>query len=682
MKKRKNTRNRYPSVAVLYTLILVSGIFSGILLIRLLYLLYFLTTIYFMPGSILIHRTGLKWKDPTEKVFFSFAAGWSLNVLLYFILLILKLQQYSSMTALVYSVFMIGWYWRKKEEADQCAAAGKQSHFLVFYAGLWILAFFTYQMANRDASVTGSMEWVCQDNVYWIRNTVAAVRGYPLENMSTLGTHVYTHFFSNLQLAFLHQITGIEITELSFSLSYVWNLFLFTGGVYCLFRELLKKSRWIDLGMLCTCFASGTLPAWTHLIYPYHVLICSFGFLEGYALSFYAFTGALLCIRQKVRSWRMMLLLFAAALGSKAPAGCLVLVGTGWLCVDLTVSKRRVRDAVIIAGSYLIVFAVICSVVFYQPQNVYTNGIQPRSGFSLTRTVTQWNGFYLRYQDQLSPILCSRRLSAGILAVIFLWMSNFLMNYYISVSLAAKLVHWFRSCPDKAVFAVEETAVYLIVLTAYLVFIVFWQEGYSQSYFIYIAFPYGLAAAFMHFDNGQGILRYRNMFAYTGLILTGISLAVTLQTLTPYIEKGVYNLSVAHDMDQKQNDPAGNSLIQGEQEALRWIRAHTDPDAVFITNKILCEAEGKYSFVSSAYTERRMYLEGYAYGSIHQKELEKRLYRITSYYTGDIFSSQRLKDSGIDYAIVFMNVPGYTDFADGTVIYDNEYVKVVHLDGA
>lgn len=692
-------------VACMYMLILISGLLARVELHRIAFLLYLLTAIYFIPGYFLLEAAGLGWKCRTEKLFFSFAIGWSVNALLYLFLLVLGLHTYSRAAGAAYAAIMTACaalhFWKKRREAGSMPGHGMPMPpwLPLFLAAAWAVAFLAYDMANRDPSITGYLEWGNQDNVYWMRNTAAVMQRFPVPRMSALGVQMHGHYFSNLQIAFLHYLTGIEITDLSFALSYVWNLFLLAGGVFCFFRELLCKGRYVCLGMACTLLSTGTLVPWTHISYLHHVFVASFGFVEGYSLSFYAFIGAYMACSQRGQGmrggvpagfkahavrWAVMLAVFAAALGAKAPVACIALVGIGLLLFHMLAFDRDAKYAIAAGLPYLAVFAIECGFIFYSPYNVYTAGSARRMGLSLVRSLTEHNMFYQEYQGALSGMLHSRVLSAGILAAVFLFMSNFVANYYMGASLLSKCIQAAKGRKGLAkgllgeVFTAGEAVLYLTVLASYAVFIVFWQDGYSQSYFIYMVLPYGAAAAFMHFEKADCAYGGMRALEAAGLVLLGISIAFTLEDIAPHAEKGARNLLHIREATD-MGSPAGNSLTQGEEEALRWAREHTDTDAVFATNKLFCQVNGAYSFVSSAYTQRQMYLEGWAYEGLNSEEWAKREGMLAGFYTGDKAAAKALKNQGVSYALVFMDVGGYTGFASGDVAYDNGSVKVVRL---
>lgn len=408
-----------------------------------------------------------------------------------------------------------------------------------------------------------------------------------------------------------------------------------------------------------------------------HLYIASFGFIEGFFASFYAISCVFHLLNKQdfsKKRWTVSLLLFAASLGGKAPCGCIVLVGAVtaglWLLLE-----RKWKSGFYISIFYILVFAIEYLLLFYKPYNAYTANHAARMGFNILKTLTEKNTYYINYHSFLSGFLHNSWLSALVLISIFLFMTNFIINYYVFVSLYIKLKNLIKE--KRGFFTKDkfELILWAMFTAAYFCFIIFWQDGYSQVYFVFAAFPYGILISFYYLEKYKPENSVYSSIHSIGLILTGIGIALSLQTISPYAVKGAKNLlGIVYETPS-----TGCSITRDEKEAMSWIKNNTNDDALFITNKLFCGYMGTHSFITSAYTERQMYLEGYAYESLNGGELEKRLNMVAGYFQGNKNSNELLKNQGIDYAIVFKNVEGYNCPAGNITVFENNSVSVIKI---
>ena len=95
------------------------------------------------------------------------------------------------------------------------------------------LGFVVFQFTAQSAEVIGYQN-MGNDPNYWFKNCVAATKGYPIPELSVNGLHLFWHMFSCFAVAIMHFCTGIEIYDICYSLSYIWDTFLFEKNVTAL----------------------------------------------------------------------------------------------------------------------------------------------------------------------------------------------------------------------------------------------------------------------------------------------------------------------------------------------------------------------------------------------------------------------------------------------------------------
>lgn len=245
--------------------IILSGFTAHVAFLKTVGLLLTLLFFYFLPGYLLLKITDILI-NPLIEVFLAFFLAYSVNIFIYFFALIFGLQEYIKIIAIIYVLLLSAIYRLKAKHRITSQCEGSQNEkFKLSQELLWItiiflcsyvIAYFSYQSNNLSAEVTGYLSQH-QDNTVWLRNTAGALKTYPVPRLSTYGINLYYHMFSNFQLCFLHYITGIEIFDLSFSFSFIWNFFLLAGGVYWFFYEVLNNRFHVHLGTIIVLFTTG-----------------------------------------------------------------------------------------------------------------------------------------------------------------------------------------------------------------------------------------------------------------------------------------------------------------------------------------------------------------------------------------------------------------------------------------
>ena len=120
-------------------------------------------------------------------------------------------------------------------------------------------------------------------------------------------------------------------------------------------------------------------------------------------------------------------------------------------------------------------------------------------------------------------------------------------------------------------------------------------------------------------------------------------------------------------------------ITDDDIEGLRWIRDNLYADAVIVTNKVL--KGGHRTFITSAYAERQVYLDGYDYANIPSKEyVDRRIEILKRFYTGDISSVIDLANDGVDYAVLFKFIEHYNVVPSGLpMVYENDDISVYKI---
>ena len=168
-----------------------------------------------------------------------------------------------------------------------------------------------------------------------------------------------------------------------------------------------------------------------------------------------------------------------------------------------------------------------------------------------------------------------------------------------------------------------------IAVLGYGAFFCFIHAGLSQVYFIFGIIPFVQILVFCFFENSlqhkkRGVLWSRRFFIAgmaCGMLITVISLGQHVHSMM------IHN-------EQARNGVHGalqyKGISAGEIEALHWLRENTKTDDLIAGNRLFTKPEetaiknldSKF-FYYSAYSERRIYLEGYYYSTVSMQKLNE-----------------------------------------------------------
>lgn len=122
-----------------------------------------------------------------------------------------------------------------------------------------------------------------------------------------------------------------------------------------------------------------------------------------------------------------------------------------------------------------------------------------------------------------------------------------------------------------------------------------------------------------------------------------------------------------------------------EVEGLRWIRENLPEEVVLATNKVLWnhpeETAFSRTFITSGFTERQVYLEGFSSTNLPNMEFVlDRLAQLRDYYNGVPGAATILRRrGGVTHAVVFRNGLDPSATLDGEVIYENNDMMVLDI---
>lgn len=645
---------------------IVAGIVGHVCVWGMVKYIYILLTGIFMPGWLIQQRLEISFKDGVSSMFFSFGIGIASMMMVYAILLALNIQYITPFVFYGLSFISIVYltYWCIHEKSTHCIGTDKKDFIKLFLLLLLTLgfSFATFQMSQKSPIEMGYQKLFC-DSTYWLKSCVASTMGYPIPELSVQGNHLYWHLFSCFFVAALHFCTGIEFYSLCYSLTYLCDMFLLVGAIYIFFNEFVNNKRLVFMGCFILLFVGGFEK---QLCFSYleHLYQCKLGVVFGFAfalISFVLFAKSLKTERNFSKEFWLALFFFAAAEGSKTPYACILLVGIGFLYV-FTCNKRNWWKNFLSIFCFLGVFLLIAKVFIIDGNALSSSSSSHQLSLSLTGSallIPAINNFYLMASQYIGYFLAWLVSTAG-----FYFGINYVVICLLIISLIVAVIK--RKYQDLILWAI-----FFMVIVGLLLFLFVHHPGRSQMYFAFVAIPFATLFSLMVYDQCDFKFRKMSLKIANGFILLSLICTVVFFQ-NNFVGGGCFT----KNFNQKSIN--GNDITKDEFTALQWIKDNLSQDVVLATNKILAP-NSKDSWVTSAYSERQVYFEGYSATNLPYAEIvDERISLLRSYFNGEIAAKEKLIEEGVTHAVLFKAF-GESSTNLGEKLFENADVVVYQL---
>ncbi len=536
-----------------------------------------------------------------------------------------------------------------------------------------VIGIVVYQLPNRSAQIV-NYRYMVGDLTYWFKNCVAATKGYPLPELSINGLHLYWHLFSCFEVAFLHFVTGMEIYELCFTFAYIWQIFLLVGGTYTIAAYLLKKRSYIFLALLAVLFTSG-MDNQTWVFYQYHLYRCSLAFIEGYAMSMFglfilfAFTDL---DKKNATAYGLTVLMLAGSLGLKASGGVILLAAMAVrlvFCLGRN-GKKNVRYIFVLL-SYLAAFYVVANFILIDGNALSSSTSSHQLRLFTIESVLK-SGYYRPVFETLKVGFLNKYVAYIVTAFIYLIHANYAV--FVPLLAGIALTVYYRDW--KKFLDITNVTLACMVLGGLGIFFLVDHPGFSQVYFMFEVFPF---AVILGMRLIEGSLLHRQA-KYAAIAVEFLLIMGSI--CYNYVNwQSIYRLDADAYLVESDIERSflGDDVSDEEIEGLRWVRENLGENVVLATNKILIEKAVK-TFITSEFTERQVYLEGYASTNLPSMDLvDFRLDLLSRYYGGEEGAMKSLMDEGVTHAVLFKGNQDPSVQLEGNFLYENNAIAIIEF---
>lgn len=613
--------------------------------------------IVFVPGYALVKLIDFQG-TLIEKISISYTVGYTLNIIEYLIVYGLRFQRFALLFGIIVAIISTIFIYKRADktvnESFSNAVLDQDWHLLLL---LFIIYLFINIMAysgNAISPLIGKeMTEFPRDVQFWCSNAVALKIDFPPTPTYLDGSILYYHYFSSLQIAYLSQISGIDVFTLSFTLFSFGKCIMLLGGVNYLLNVIGAPSRSKIFYFAAILFMTGE-EVKSFVTGLWHTIQAPFGFDIGYALGMW-FLGILIVQwkseKFNSRLFGLCMLFWMTLTGVKAPISMVLIFAAAIFCFIWLMCKNY-KNAFGYGGCIVGIFLVV-SIVFAGAMRVANGDYEGVSGkllsfYSLQDVLTVRHSnvilslIYTIIQKiyYTHPVLLLVTCASSALAIYYLW---------------RKKLEW-KECI---------LAIVMLITTCIGLFmgIFIFAGGKSEMYFSMAAFIPCIAydAELWRLFVDKKLISSIKQLRICALGIFAVSLIGIYNMLfNAYIDGLVTALSDGNKKIHGDYLFPEDSFNRDEALACIWIRDNTDGKAMVVNDRSVIG--GKYNdYYVGIFSERQQYLEASdliyivelddLYNTTIMEEVSRRSFNIMSMYYNEISAFEQLKNEGVDYII-------------------------------
>lgn len=689
------------SIGMMTIFIAIASIYNQLNIITAAKFLFYQFFCMLLPGCALMWMLRIRCRNIIHLFGYSYALGYCISILSYIVYIVLShiagagmryirlINLVLGMIAVVYlSISILVKYKRFNHwiSGNEHIASSDVLLITMIWGGLFGVYFFCYGLPNRLPNL-GSEQAYYVDNLYWIENAISLSKGFPPESLRGSGQILSYHYLSSMQMVSIEKTVGISLQTVGLAYSYIQSVVITTFGLYVLFDNVFTRKSHIVLGVTMVMFSMG----YSDLVANYisaHMLTGPFGFDISIGLSAFGFNIIYLHDRQQTFDWRkvfVLLLLLPICLGTKTPAGLLLLGAIGLYCIKgLFIPKHRLRACVIAivavalcAGVYL-AFMANTSAWFVKDETDSINATSESEGFTLSmKGISDFSPLIKQYYStEFENVTGARRVLLFLGTIV-----SFVFYYHMALAFLClwTIVRMISNPRANSSYFQWVCVIELIVSLLLSLFVSL--IGNSQSYFLQSAVIYAVILGLYENAKQQPLkpdikLLKRAIFAPLMLVCilnTYIYCYPIVCDQLKTIQTGKVVLTSRFDYNI-----VSNTVTPLEYEGYEWIRENSRDDAILISNAM---QNTRSPLMTGTFTERRLWVESQMSPSVDRETADHRINMIIQYYNYHSKEAyETMREEGVDYAIVLNRFETGDEYTDNLeCVYRNDDIRIYAL---
>lgn len=619
----------------------------------------------FIPGMATVLLINRREMTRLDLLTLSYAVGYGLNIVLYYITVPFQLQgimrYFVLFLAIAGSIVIVMKRKQIKEyESDQTGSLICAILIIV----LLIVETFAVCAANfHPPKVQESTLY--HDMLYWIGNTITLKKGYPAVSFREYPNPYTYHFFSSMQLSVISLVTNIRPVILGYTFYFIQPVFLMITAAYAVFRRMTGKKWIVALAIVALLFTEGKAD-WTKVTHIAHLFVIQFGY--EISIGFYLLFFLCLYWQLKQEKFDLMLcfitvFLFTITLGTKSSFGAIALCVEGIICMGWLLQKKYKK-----AFGYGIPILISFVLMYLFVVNLASSD-QPESSIMATLlsddpTIYKVSFMLRSMKENMLLLAGNNRIMVAIISILNVAITQIICQYCVYVPFYYCL--FMRIFKTKHWDILDSACIGATVIGTFIT-LNWGNPDSSVTYFIMATYPPAVLFTLREIEclrvSGAFTNKLRRYMAI-GIMLVfcvfGVRDAVFHMNGLENVQLGIKHIKNPDKVSE--NAKMDRAYISTDDfAAYEWIRCNTDDDTLVIANIGLQrgrEESSRHSRVPGVFTERYV---------ISNDDTDSLFYDL------DFTKIKELKQMGISY-IIYNNTatPGFSlPESIGTVVYSN-----------
>lgn len=648
-----------------------------------------------IPGLLIVRRMGLDKGHISTALALGIFAGWAYELAVYFLadflrmdVILIIMGPIATATYLYYSFF--------RGEKDRLLC--KRFKLSKVSPAFWIFIILTlfYCIVNTQyiymAPEISDFTYMNPDKAYHMGLINSLSHDYPLMSPWISGVEINYHVFSEMLLSIPVKLFGVEADDVTMSFGPFLTTYTFGLSYYSFFKEMSSKPKRAGIYSLLVILANIYITKYPNTSVAFKFILINDN-SSGYGMAACLMTIVLIgkwyeaFIEKKPGNIPLLILVTAFVMlttGIKGPMGAVTIAalwGTAVLGIILRkISPKVLLPMMVITAGFILIYMVVLG----------SKGQSNGSGNSIIDFANITNIAY--WKKPLIALLKSLGIPTIIRLPIIL---GVFMLFFLSIFFLPFCIGYIRELilvlTGRKEYRIEKVLVYAEFAVGFILMFLLNYSGHSQIYF-------GLTSAFLApmiafwFMEDMEDLEPKSQAAEYALMaclsVMCVSLALTTCSLLEYfdtrIDKAVESSNPKATSDKYLN------ISKAEYEAMEWLEANTEEDALVAIDRYYSVDPKKYSyqnrwdnrfFLYPVYSNRFNYIAGSGY-NMKAAEWPKRKEMIETneklYDADNAERGELARELDIDYVVVSKRFTKPVDLSsdDYELCFSNEEVDI------
>ena len=652
-----------------------------------------------IPGLFIIERLGLKDDHISVTLTLALFAGWSMEILTYFINDFIPTDIILAAAGPALSILYCLDHFRKKDSTVRKPAfrfSKLPLTLCIFIVGVALYCALHLQFRYPSPEIV-DFTYMNPDKAYHIGLVNSLSHDYPIISPWVSGIIINYHVLSEMLLSIPVRLFGVPSYFIMLSFNTIWTTYVFCLSLYAFFREMAGSVE--RAGAYCLILLLSniyiTRNATASLAFKFALIndnSSGYGIAAVFATVIMFKKWYELFVKKAPQRWSALILLTAFIMvttGIKGPMGA-VMIAAEWGTILLGIILRKVSPKAlgplcVNTAGFVLIYTTLLS----------GKGVSNATGASLFAfaTITDiafWKKPLIALLKAIG-IPYSLRLAAVLIVFVIFFLTVFFVPFCIGY-----IRELFLVLTGKKAYKPERVLVYAACLVGFVLLMVMNYSGHSQVYFGLVTVFLAPIVAFWFIEDLEE-LRDKSKVAKHTLRFTvsimAICLVATTVSLTENLNRNALESVKASDV-HRSSDTYMN-MSNDEYEAMVWLNSNTEEDSLIASDRYYSVPLDKYAvddrwdnrfFLYEAYSSRFSYISGSGYNiPDYNYELRremintnKKLYDPDNDARGDL-----ARDLGVDYVIVSKRFTETGDLsnADYEKCFENEDVTIYKIAG-